>query len=236
MRRCLLLFTQTCFTWAGGLLICAFTACAAVDPNLFDGRMTLPPPTESPEASGSQGATRGTAQSADEGVGQTSPDSRDFSEIASVTAGEAVGGVSSKAYAPSESSSSHRDLVNTGQVGVGESVAHESSKSGATGSSAGDASGTSIDSAAEAMTATGGSGGGTPTERSFEDFGFGATDEGSSTVKVYESKGATVPPSPSSSSDPVLSNTNTPNLGSGASTPEVEAGSGDFGSNLPAGL
>ena len=103
MSRRLLLFTQSCLAWAGGLLICVGATYAAVDPDLFDGRMTPPPPAESSGASGSEGASGEIERSAGEGAGEASSESRDFSQIASVTAGDTVGGESSKTSAPSES-------------------------------------------------------------------------------------------------------------------------------------
>ena len=137
MSRRLLIFTQSCFAWVGGLMICVGATYAAVDPDLFDGRMTPPPPVESSEASGSEGASGDIEQSAGEGAGEASSESRDFSEIASVTAGDTVGGESSKSGASSESPGGSRDFGDVGQVGGGESVDSASSKSGATTRAAG---------------------------------------------------------------------------------------------------
>ena len=70
MSRRLLIFTQSCFAWAGGLMICVGATYAAVDPDLFDGRMTPPASAiESPEASGSEGASGEIERSAGEGAG-----------------------------------------------------------------------------------------------------------------------------------------------------------------------
>jgi hypothetical protein len=233
MSRRVLLFILSSFAWAGGLLISVAATYAGVDPDLFDGRMMTPPlPAESPDASGSEGASGETEQSAGEGAEEASSQSRDFSEIGGVTAGEAVAGESSKTGAASESSSDGgRDFSRVGEVVGGEFVDSASSKSGATTPSAGSGGGTSVDGA------TGGGSGGAPTERSFEDFGFGATSGVNSTVEVHDSKSASVPP-PGSTSASVPSELSTPSARSaaGASTPGVEAGSGDYGSDLPSGL
>ena len=57
MSRCLILVTRALLIWMGGLFLCVDAMHAAVDPDLFDGRMTPPPPAESPESSGSEGAS-----------------------------------------------------------------------------------------------------------------------------------------------------------------------------------
>ena len=251
MSRCLILVTRALLIWVGGLFLCVDAMHAAVDPDLFDGRMTPPPPAESPESSGSEGASGATEQSAGVGAEEASSESRDFSEIDGVTAGEAVDGESSKTGAPSElSSGSGRDLSNVGEIGGGESVHSASSKSGATTPSGGSAGGTPVDGAAgggsgvgsgvpaEGMTGAGGSGGyGAPIERSFEEFGFGTTGAANRTVEVNQSKNASVPPLGSTSGSVPL-NASAPNSGSGAggSTPATETGSGDYGSDLPSGL
>lgn len=234
MSRRLLIFTQSCFAWVGGLMICVGVTYAAVDPDLFDGRMTPPPPIESSEASGSEGASGDIEQIAGEGAGEASSESRDFSEIASVSIGDTVGGESSKSGASFESPRGSRDFDDVGQVGGGESVDRASSKSGATGGGSAGSSGVPP----EESGGTGGSGGaGAPTERSFEDFGFGATGESNRTVEVNQSKSAGVSP-PRSTSGAEPPETSTPNSGAGAggSTPVTGTGSGDYGSNLPSGL
>jgi len=236
MSRRLLLFTQSCLAWAGGLLICVGATYAAVDPDLFDGRMTPLASADSPEASGSEGASGEIERSAGEGAGQASSESRDFSQIASVTAGDTVGGDSSKTSAPSESPRGSRDFGAVGQVGRGESVDNASSKSSASTPSGGSGGSMPIDGATGGGSA--GGAGDTPTERSFEDFGFGATGGANSTVEVHESKSASVPPPSSSTGGAVPPPTSPPasGLGAGGSTPATGTGSGDYGSNLPSGL
>ena len=229
----------------GLMLVAALNLSAAPDPDLFDGRVeSSPPPSESSPSTEPQTASGEEAQNEAGDSEEAASDARDLSQVDGVTAGEPVAAESSKTGEASESAStlgetapaptSGRDLESAGQVGGGESVDVDRSKTG--GSLAGGGGG----GVPTKETPAGSAGGGNPTERNFEDFGFGASGGASSPVEVNQSKQASVPPSGSSTGSVPPSTANTPpKSGSGdtgGSAPAVGNASGDYGSNLPSGL
>lgn len=219
------------------LLMAVAILSAAPDPDLFDGRVALPPSPsstgQSPSSAEAVNEVEANTQSA--AKDDASTESRDMNQVDGVSQGEPVRAESSKAEGQ-PSSSSERDFSGAGQVGGGESVENvgSQSESAVGGGGSTDSSGE----ASEAATQTGGSGGGSASStRSFEEFGFGSSSATDSAVEVYRSKDLNVASSSTSSSSVTPPSTEKPGGGgAGSSEPAVATGDGDYGSNLPSGL
>jgi len=236
------------------------TLCAAPDPDIFDGR--VPTPASQGQASANAAALGETEANTSNGKAAETPEqSRDLSQIDGTTAGDSVATQSSKT-ADAEMGSA-RDLSEINAVGGGQGVADASSKADTT-STAGIAEANPAGESSSSGATAGGQSGSTaannsvggssamPSDRNFQDFGFGSTiSDTAESVEVKRSKGVStsLPGGAMSTADQapaqngivstsVRSSSQQQSQESAASNSETIAGNtdGDYGDNLPSGL
>lgn len=233
--------------------LCLFsvtTLFAALDPDMFDGRITEPISDSesnltagSPESGGGEFGDSG-GEDGSAGVDGTEGDEqRDLESVGGTGGGETVEsysskdasitGVTSSSSGGTERAASDSRESTTGGDAYGEATSKDEASSaggGSGGSSSTEASGEP----------SGGSGFASQEPRNFEDFGFGGAGS-QETVEVNRSKESTSPSSLSSakSTMPTEVNDSTTAAGqeaSGGSQTGTGSLGGDYGTNLPSGL
>lgn len=233
--------------------LCLFsvtTLFAALDPDIFDGRITEPSSdsesnltASSPESGGGEFGDSGSEDGSAGVDGTEGDEQRDLESVGGTGGGKAVENSSSKF-----SSSSG---VGSARSGSAETLSSDSRESTTGGGAYGEA--TSKD---EASSVGGGSGGSSSTEasgepsggsgfasqepRNFEDFGFGGAGT-QEIVEVNRSKESTAPASLSSGNSTIPQKVNDFTTAAGQeATGGSQAGNGslgvDYGTNLPSGL
>jgi hypothetical protein len=226
--------------------LCLFsvtTLFAALDPDIFDGRITEPSSDSesnltagSPESGGGEFGDSG-SENGSAGVDGTEGDEQgDLESVGGTGGGETVESYSSKDASSSggtERAASDSRESTTGGDAYGEATSKDEASSaggGSGGSSSTEASGEP----------SGGSGFASQEPRNFEDFGFGGAGS-QETVEVNRSKESTSPSSLSSAKSmiPTEANDSTTSAGqeaSGGSQTGTGNLCGDYGTNLPSGL
>ena len=213
-------------------LIAACGSAAAVDPDLFDGRVAGGGAASPPGAAPGTTAPEGTVSGSSAGGGDAGDAPRDVSQIGSVGGGAPVQSGSSKRGAEGQSAAAGGSTAGTPVKGSGSKIGSmEAGTSAAASNSAGAGNATGLEAGSAETDGTAGT-----AARDFEDFGIGGVTPGEMVPVQRSKQGAASGTSAVGGQSPGTPTNSQGSAGAAGTSAPTPSGSGDYGSELPKGL